>query len=138
MKFNWDQSGMPVSLVSRMGLRSEFSEYKSVLRDVQDQVMIPVDAEALAKELVQSGGRAFVDIVRELTTTLASTRKELASANRRCERLSAELARHGIGLAAEAPPPAAPGDPAPPSAGPVVDAAAEWEEWDRRFQALLG
>ena len=31
VKFNWNQSGMPVSLVSRMGRRSAVAEFKSVL-----------------------------------------------------------------------------------------------------------
>ena len=38
VKFNWNQSGMPVSLVSRMGRRSAVAEFKSVLNDAQNQV----------------------------------------------------------------------------------------------------
>ena len=36
VKFNWNQSGMPVSLVSRMGRRSAVAEFKSVLNDAQN------------------------------------------------------------------------------------------------------
>jgi hypothetical protein len=48
---------MPVSLVSRMGRRSAVAEFKSVLNDAQNQVMVSVDAEAMANDLVESGGR---------------------------------------------------------------------------------
>lgn len=147
---------MPASLVSRIGLRSELAEYKSVLRDVRDQVMVAVDAEAMARELVASGGREYVDLVRELTTALASVKKELAAANQRCARLESELERRGISLEDEGRPgdgqhggasssadsgpvPEEPGAPsADGAAEPAVDPEAEWEAWDRRFQALLG
>lgn len=132
---------MPVSLVSRLGLKSEFAEFKSVLNDARNQVMTPVDAEAMAKELVESGGREFVAMVKELTTALANTRQELESANRRYERLTAELARRGISLGDDIPArseeePAAE-SPAPKS-DPAADSEAEWEDWNRRFQSLLG
>ena len=87
---------MPASLVSRMGLRSEFSDFKSVLNDAQNQVMTPVDAESMARELVQSNGREYVEMVRELSTALANAKKELEEANRRYERLTADLAKRGI------------------------------------------
>ena len=128
---------MPASLVSRMGLRSEFSDFKSVLNDAQNQVMTPVDAESMARELVQSNGREYVEMVRELSTALANAKKELEEANRRYERLTADLAKRGIrydeGVASAKviEPPVA--EPAAPEAEP-----ADWEDWDRRFQALLG
>ena len=136
MNFNWNQSGMPVSLVSRMGLRNEFSEFKSVLNDAQNQVMTPVDAEAMARELVEAGGREFVDMVRELTTALANARRDLEDANRRYARLTADLARRGISVDAEAPQPPAAEAPAREAVA-AADGRAEWEEWDRKFQSLL-
>lgn len=139
VKFNWDQSGMPVSLVSRMGLRNEFSEFKSVLSDAQNQVLTPVDAESMARELVESGGRDFVEMVRELTTTLANVRKDLKAANRRYERLASSLARRGIRLDDDEPMPAAASDAPPVQNTPsVADRQAEWDEWNLRFQSLLG
>jgi 3-methyladenine DNA glycosylase Mpg len=36
VKFNWNQSGMPVSLVSRLGRKSTVAEFKSVLNDAQN------------------------------------------------------------------------------------------------------
>ena len=128
---------MPASLVSRMGLRSEFSDFKSVLNDAQNQVMTPVDAESMARELVQSNGREYVEMVRELSTALANAKKELEEANRRYERLTADLAKRGIrydeGVASAKVIESPVAEPAAPEAEP-----ADWEDWDRRFQALLG
>ena len=137
MKFNWNQTGMPASLVGRLTQRNEFAEFKSVLNDAGNQVMQPVDAEAMAQELVDADGRKFVEMVRALTAELANTRKELEAANRRGERLSAELARHGIEVAEDGLPPET--ERAESAASePSVDANAEWEEWERRFNSLLG
>ena len=136
MKFNWDQTGMPVSLVSRLGRRNEFAEFKTVLSDARNQVMQPVDAEGMARELVESGGRDYVEMVRELSTELANAKRELEDANRRYERLTAELARRGIAVDDPASPPIA----TRTVSEPVSDdnGLAEWEEWNRRFEALLG
>lgn len=144
MNFNWNQSGMPVSLVSGVGQRSEFSAYRSVLKDAQDLVLLSMDADAMARELVQSGGREYVEIVRELSDSLAKTRKELELANRRCERLVAELERRGISFdesttpvtVTEAPGRAMATGPRPCKS--EAEGRAEWEEWNRRFEALLG
>ena len=137
VKFNWEQSGMPASLVSRMGLRSESSDFKSVLNDAQNQVMTPVDAESMARELVQSNGREYVEMVRELSTALANAKKELEEANRRYERLTADLAKRGIRYeeGASSPKKIEPsaGETATPESEP-----ADWEDWDRRFRSLLG
>ena len=95
VKFNWNQSGMPVSLVSRMGRRSAVAEFKSVLNDAQNQVMVSVDAEAMANDLVESGGREYVEMVRALSADLANARKELEAANLRYERLVANLRQLG-------------------------------------------
>lgn len=137
MKFNWNQSGMPVAMVSRLGARNEFSEFKSVLNDAQNQVMTPVDAEAMARELVQSNGREYVEMVRELSESLAQTKRDLEEANRRYERLTADLARRGIRI--DDTPPARQ-ETELPAKGPdsAEDRLAEWEEWDRKFQSLLG
>ena len=72
---------MPVSLVSRLGRKSTVAEFKSVLNDAQNQVLVSVDAEAMANDLVESGGREYVEMVRALSTDLANARKELESAN---------------------------------------------------------
>lgn len=143
MKFNWDQKGMPSSLVSCLGQRNEFAEFKTVLNDARDQVMRPVDVETMARALAESGGRDFVEMVRELSTELANARKELEDANRRCERLTAELERCGIRMdgrrSEESPAEKASGAcPVSDESDSTADAAAEWEEWDRRFQSLLG
>ena len=136
MKFNWDQTGMPVSLVSRLGRRNEFAEFKTVLSDARNQVMQPVDAEGMARELVESGGRDYVEMVRELSTELANARRELESVNRRYERLVADLARRGVNV--DELDSVSPANP-PPSPEPdsAADGLAEWEEWNRRFQSLL-
>ena len=145
MNIKWNQSGMPATLVSRLG-RSEFSEFKSVLSDAQNQVMTPVDAESMARELVQAGGREYVEMVRELTTALAHAKRDLESANRRYERLTADLARRGIAIDEARPEAPGAGRLTEESAMGVSDrhaetvaaAGDEWEEWDRKFQALLG
>ena len=138
VKFNWNQSGMPVSLVSRMGRRSAVAEFKSVLNDAQNQVMVSVDAEAMANDLVESGGREYVEMVRALSADLANARKELEAANLRYERLVANLRQRGISLDAD---PRArqetPEEPVQESA-PVADERDDWDTWDQRFKALLG
>lgn len=108
MNFNWDQAGMPANLVSRLG----------------------------GRELMESGRGDLVEMVRELTTSLASAERELENANRRYERLTADLARRGISIeetAGEAP-------KEPPRREPksILEGMDEWEEWDRRFRSLLG
>ena len=132
---NWNQTGMPAAMVSRLG-RREVSEFKSVLNDAQNHVMRPVDVEAMAEELAKSGGREFVEMVRELTASLANARTELENANRRYERLVADLAKRGISIGE-------PGDQATEKAPPrepksILEGMDEWEEWDRRFRSLLG
>ena len=137
---------MPAALVSRLGQRREVSEFKTVLNDARNHIRQPVDAESMAQELVQSGGREYVEVVKELTAALEGAKKELEDANRRYERLVAELDRRGVGLADERQPqPEAKSLPAEepandlPSAKPKSpeDGLAEWEEWNRRFQSLL-
>ena len=130
-------------LVSSLGRRNEFAEFKSVLNDAGNQVMTPVDAESMARELVESGGREFVEVVRELTAALANAKRELEDANRRCDRLTAELARRGLVLGEEDAPGLAAALPSGAADGPgEADSAAEprdeWAEWDRKFQSLLG
>lgn len=138
MKFNWNQSGMPVSLVSRLGRKSTVAEFKSVLNDAQNQVLVSVDAEAMANDLVESGGREYVEMVRALSTDLANARKELESANQRYERLVANLRQRGISLEAD-PPPRQETQAAPvQEPSPAADEPDDWETWDRRFKALLG
>lgn len=146
MKFNWNQTGMPTALVSRLGQRNEFSEFKTVLSDAGNRVMRAVDAESMARELVDAGGREIVEVVRELTTALANAERELESANRRYERLTADLVRRGISIEgddaprheSEGPAMVTPEDLLSPTSAAPADAAAEWSEWDRRFQSLLG
>ena len=143
---NWNQTGMPSALVSRLGQKREIAEFKSVLKDAQNQVLCPVDVESMAQELVESGGREFVDMVRELTTALASAKRELEESNRRYERVAGELERRGIDISEDAlsrrTPDCASEEPAEeiPSgkSKSPEDGLAEWEEWNRRFQALLG
>ena len=76
-------------------------------------------------------------MVRELTTSLANAERELENANRRYERLTADLARRGISIEEsgkkapeESPPPREPKS--------ILEGMDEWEEWDRRFRSLLG
>jgi len=137
VKLNWDQTGMPATLVGRLRPRNAFVEFKTVLNDAGNYVRQPVDAESLARELVDSGGRKVVEMVRELTTALANAEKELESANRRYERLIADLERHGIRMPEDN---EMPQKEAQPVQKPEASegSAAEWEEWDRRFRSLLG
>ena len=129
---------MPVSLVSRMGRRSAVAEFKSVLNDAQNQVMVSVDAEAMANDLVESGGREYVEMVRASSADLANARNELEAANLRYERLVANLRQRGISLDADPPPrqetPVAPVQ----ESAPVADERDDWDTWDQRFKALLG
>ena len=126
---------MPATLVNRLG-RRELTDFKSVLNDANNHVRSTIDAEAMAQELMESGRGDLVEMVRELTTALANTEKELENANRRYERLTADLARRGISFeesAGEAP-------KEPPRREPqsILEGMDEWEEWDRRFRSLLG
>ncbi len=138
VKFNWNQSGMPVSLVSRMGRRSAVAEVKSVLNDAQNQVMVSVDAEAMANDLVESGGREYVEMVRALSADLANARKELEAANLRYERLVANLRQRGISLDADPPPRQETPEAPVQESAPVADERDDWDTWDQRFKALLG
>ena len=133
MNIKWNQSGMPTTLVGQLGQRSEFAEFKSVIRDAQNQVMTPVDVEAMARELVDGDGRAYVDMVRELSSELRNARQELEAANRRYEWLVANLTARGISVDALASPET---EAKQPETG--IDRDAEWEEWNRRFESLLG
>ena len=142
---NWNQTGMPSALVSRLGQRREIAAFKSVLNDAQNHILQPVDTEAMAQELVQSGGREYVDVVKELTAALETAKKELEDANRRYERLTADLARRGIRIAEDCPSlqvgdgshVESPEDDLSEKLKSSADEQAEWEEWDRRFRALL-
>ena len=136
MKFNWDQAGMPATLVSRLGRRNELAEFKSVLNDANNHVMSTIDAESMAQELMESGRGDLVGMVRELTTALANAERELEGANRRYERLTADLARRGIRVEDKGD--EAPEKPAPREPPSVLEGLDEWEEWDRRFRSLLG
>jgi len=144
VKFNWNQTGMPTTLVSRLGQRNEFAEIKTVLNDAGSRVMRAVDAEAMARELMASGDRVIVEMVRDLTTSLANTEKELDAANRRYERLTANLAKRGIKITEDGPSQTEPDEPtgqtARTAAGekPDQSAAAEWSEWNEKFRSLLG
>ena len=126
---------MPTTLVSRLG-RRELSEFKSVLNDANNHVRSTIDAESMAQELMESGRGDLVEMVRELTTALANTEKELENANRRYERLTADLARRGIGI--EESGDEVPEKPRPREHRSILEGMDEWEEWDRRFRALLG
>ena len=135
MKFNWDQAGMPANLVSRLG-RRELTDFKSVLNDANNHVRSTIDAEAMAQELMESGRGDLVEMVRELTTSLANAERELENANRRYERLTADLVRRGISIeesGGEAPKEAPRREPKS-----ILEGMDEWEEWDRRFRSLLG
>ena len=134
MKFNWNQTGMPATLVDRLG-RRELTVFKSVLNDANNHVRNTIDAESMAQELMVSGRGDLVEMVRELTTSLATAERELEDANRRYERLTADLARRGISIGEaddgtpEAPPPREPES--------ILEGMDEWEEWDRKFRSLL-
>ena len=128
---------MPANLVSRLGRRNELAEFKSVLNDANNHVRSTVDAESMAQELMESGRGGLVEMVRELTASLANAEKELENANRRYERLTSDLARRGISI--EESSDEAPKDPpAPREPESILDGMDEWEEWDRRFRSLLG
>ena len=142
---NWNQTGMPAALVGRLGQKREIAEFKAVLNDAQNHVVQPVDVESMALELAESGGREFVSMVKALTTALTNAKQELENANRRYERLTADLARRGISIAGDgqsqqvsassrAEPP---GGAEVEDVKPTDDGLAEWEEWDRRFRSLL-
>lgn len=130
MNIKWNQSGMPATLVSRLGQRNAFAEFKTVLSDAQNQVMTPVDAQAMARELVDSDGRAYVDMVRELSTELTKAKRELEAANRKYDRLVANLTKRGISID-EA-------DTRSIEGTAQKTADAEWDEWNRKFESLLG
>jgi len=140
VKFNWNQTGMPSALVSRLGQRNEFAAAKTVLNDAGSRVMRAVDAEAMARELIGSGCQEVVEMVRDLTASLAQAERELEAANRRYERLTANLARRGIRVTEDDLPQrkskgskaAQPSRKSEPSADP------EWESWDQKFRSLLG
>ena len=111
MNFNWNQAGMPATLVSRLGRR----------------------------ELTDYGRGDLVEMVRELTTSLANAERELESANRRYERLTADLARRGIRIEESNGKDEAPKETPPPrEPKSILEGMDEWEEWDRRFRSLLG
>ena len=135
MKFNWDQAGMPANLVSRLG-RRELTDFKSVLNDANNHVRSTIDAEAMAQELMESGRGDLVEMVRELTTSLANAERELENANRRYERLTADLVRRGISI--EEAGDEAPKEPPRREPKSILEGMDEWEEWDRRFRSLLG
>ena len=126
---------MPATLVGHLG-RRELSEFKSVLNDANNHVRSTIDAEAMAQELVESGRGDLVEMVRELTTALADSERELENANRRYERLTADLARRGISI--EESSDEAPEKPKPREPPSIMDGMDEWEEWDRKFRSLLG
>ena len=127
---------MPANLVSRLG-RRELTDFKSVLNDANNHIRSTIDVESMAQELMASGCGDLVEMVRELTTSLANAERELENANRRYERLTADLARRGISIEEsgkkapeESPPPREPKS--------ILEGMDEWEEWDRRFRSLLG
>lgn len=131
---------MPTTLVDRLGQRNELAEFKSVIRDAQNQVMTPVDVEAMARELVEGDGRAYVDMVRELSSELRNARQELEAANRRYERLIANLTARGISESELTLPSVETSSHSVKAqqAEKIVDRDAEWEEWNRKFESLLG
>ena len=135
MNFNWDQAGMPANLVSRLG-RRELTDFKSVLNDANNHVRSTIDAEAMAQQLMESGRGDLVEMVRELTASLANAERELENANRRYERLTADLARRGIRIGESAD--ETPKDPPRREPKSILEGMDEWEEWDRRFRSLLG
>ena len=126
---------MPATLVNRLG-RRELAEFKSVLNDANNHVRSTIDAESMAQELMESGRGDLVEMVRELTTTLANTERELENANRRYERLIADLGRRGISI--EESGAEVPDEPQPREPPSIMDGIDEWEEWDRKFRSLLG
>ena len=135
MNFNWDQAGMPANLVSRLG-RRELTDFKSVLNDANNHVKSTIDAESMAQELMESGRGDLVEMVRELTMSLANAERELENANRRYERLTADLARRGISVEESGDEAAKESPRREPQS--ILEGMDEWEEWDRRFRSLLG
>ena len=121
------------------------AEFKSVLNDAQNHVMLSVDVEHMAQDLVQSGGKEYVEMVRALTADLSHAKQELEQADRRYDQLVAALEKRGISLAEvlSSPQPEALAPVKTPEVRPsgeaksAADGQAEWEEWDRRFRALL-
>ena len=134
MNFNWNQAGMPANLVNRLG-RRELTDFKSVLNDANNHVRSTIDAEAMAQELMESGRGDLVEVVRELTASLANAERELENANRRYERLTSDLARRGISI--EESSDEAPKEPPRREPKSILEGMDEWEEWDRRFRSLL-
>ena len=126
---------MPANLVSRLG-RRELTDFKSVLNDANNHVRSTIDAEAMAQQLMESGRGDLVEMVRELTASLANAERELENANRRYERLTADLARRGIRIGESAD--ETPKDPPRREPKSILEGMDEWEEWDRRFRSLLG
>ena len=126
---------MPANLVSRLG-RRELTDFKSVLNDANNHVRSTIDAEAMAQELMESGRGDLVEMVRELTASLANAERELENANRRYERLTSDLARRGISI--EESGDEAPKEPPRREPKSILEGMDEWEEWDRRFRSLLG
>ena len=126
---------MPANLVSRLG-RRELTDFKSVLNDANNHVRSTIDAESMAQELMESGRGDLVEMVRELTASLATAERELENANRRYERLTADLARRGISV--EESDGEVPKDPPRREPKSILEGMDEWEEWDRRFRSLLG
>ena len=84
---------------------------------------------ALVSQLGQQ--QELAELVKNLTAELENTKRELENANCRYERLTTDLAKRGISIEGEK----EPSRKEPPS---PLDGQAEWEEWDRRFQSLLG
>ena len=126
---------MPATLVSRLE-RRELAEFKLVLNDANNHVRTTIDAESMAQELMESGHGDLVEMVRELTTSLSNAERELENANRRYERLTADLAHRGIRIeesSDETPKEAPRREPES-----ILEGMDEWEEWDRRFRSLLG
>ena len=108
MNFNWNQAGMPANLVNRLGRR----------------------------ELMESDRGDLVEMVRELTTSLANAERELENANRRYERLTDDLVRRGISI--EESGDETPKEPPRREPKSILEGMDEWDEWDRRFRSLLG
>ena len=100
--------------------------------------LVSVDAEAMANDLVESGGREYVEMVRALSADLANARKELEAANLRYERLVANLRQRGISLDADPPPRQETPEAPVQESAPVADERDDWDTWDQRFKALLG
>ena len=126
---------MPANLVSRLG-RRELTDFKSVLNDANNHVRSTIDAESMAQELMESGRGDLVEMVRELTASLANAERELENANRRYERLTSDLARRGISIGESYD--EAPKEPPRREPKSILEGMDEWEEWDRRFRSLLG